>query len=85
MTLKPIWRIKKLEEPKLCPFETVKRFKTGLSVKCPKTTSVIWTRKQYQDRILREHLTVKRKIACEKCIHSFALFLNTMGGLIVWQ
>jgi hypothetical protein len=72
-----------MAQPVLCTFEVVKFFKTGFSVKCPKSTAVQWTKDEDED--LRKLLAVKRETTCRNCIHHFALFLQSMGGSVVWQ
>lgn len=61
----------------LCPFEKVKEWKTGVSIKCPKTTTVIWTKDK--EDALQRHQVIKRKITCRPCISSFEPFIDSLG------
>jgi len=65
----------------LCPFEKVKEWKTGVSIKCPETTSVIWTK--YKEDALQEYQVIKRKITCRPCISKFKPFIQSLGDIEV--
>lgn len=54
-----------------CPFETVKKFKTGYSIKCPTGTTVVWTQ---SDITFPIDIKNKRDLECRKCIEKFFTF-----------
>ena len=76
--------ITKLEIPKdllelewrkrLCPFETVKKWKHGFSLKCPMETQVGWC-SVIDEGILRS-LRTKRSLKCVKCKEKMLKFLK---------
>jgi len=51
----------------LCPFETVKQWKAGFSIKCPLSTRVSWTQRE-RDRAILKEIGNKRSGICIKCI-----------------
>ena len=58
----------------LCPFERVKRFRTGFSVKCPLETQVGWC--SLKDESILNYLRVKRATTCTECKEKMKQFLG---------
>jgi len=61
----------------LCPFERVKKFRNGFSVKCPEETQVGWC--TFKDESILNYLKVKRATSCVKCKETMASFLGVSG------
>jgi len=66
---------KNIKKLKLCPFEQLKKFKTGWSIKCPRSTQVSWTQ-QKDDASIQNRLRTKRQITCSKCRSQLEAFWN---------
>ena len=52
-----------------CPFETIRAWKAGFSIKCPMGTSVVWTK--YTTETIKKKLGYKRVLDCAKCNRKF--------------
>ena len=60
---------------KFCPFENLKEWKTGYSVKCPKSTTVVWVHDNSKANSLYNMVKVKRATTCMYCINKFKEWL----------
>lgn len=60
---------------KLCPFEKVKKWKNGVSVKCPGHTEVRLSRSD-KDEVILELIKVKRACECVECKRKMENFLK---------
>lgn len=58
-----------------CPFEKVKRWRTGVSVKCPKMTTITWTMED-QDKAIYHIQSINRRTTCINCKEAFMKFFN---------
>ena len=59
-----------------CPFETIRKFKTGYVIKCPRSTQVSWCSEEGKDESILESLKVKRDCGCVKCRAEMRDFLK---------
>jgi hypothetical protein len=59
-----------------CPFEKIKHWKTGVSVKCPRMTTVAWTSID-KDKAIYDIQCRNRRLTCVTCKEEFKkLFLE---------
>ena len=55
------------ELKRLCKFEKFKEWKTGFSVKCPKSTATCYIVKKKRSAMLHYWIEAKRSSTCAKC------------------
>lgn len=59
---------------RLCPFEIVKKWKSGFSIKCPRETRMSWTSRK--DEAINQDLDSKRVLDCQKCEKEMKTFFK---------
>ena len=59
-----------------CPFETVKKFKTGFSLKCPRTSQICWVAKDKVDDAIFKQIIINRDCECRACKEDLLKFLE---------